>query len=209
MLVETEVAQHHATAEEEGGRVCLILALDVKTDVAAAGLEDGDIPPHVTPGHDARTPDESSANVGQDAAIQVGHDHDVELLRPRDTLHAGIVDNHVVGLERRVLLCDALEGVAEKPVGELHDVGLVDAGDLLAVVGQGEGKGKLCDALRLCARDDLERFDHAADGLVLEPRVLALGVLTDDAEVDVLVTSVVARDVLDEHNGRVDVELLS
>jgi hypothetical protein len=44
---------------------------------------------------------------------------------------------------------------------------------------------------------------------VLETRVLSLGVLADDAEVDVLVARFVARDVLEEDDGGVDVELLT
>ena len=44
---------------------------------------------------------------------------------------------------------------------------------------------------------------------MLETRVLALGVLTDDAKVDILVARLVARDVLEEDDGSVDVELLA
>lgn len=131
------------------------------------------------------------------------------MLRTADTLHGGVVDNHVVALDGGVLLTDLLDGVAEETVGKLHDVGLVDAGDLATVVGKSEGEGELGDALRLGAGDDLERLNDALDGLVLEARVLALGVLTDDAEVDVLVAGLVAGDVLDQDNGGVDVELLT
>ena len=44
-----------------------------------------------------------------------------------------VVDNHVVAhnTRRRVLLSDLAEGVKEQAVTELHDVGLVDAGDFL------------------------------------------------------------------------------
>jgi hypothetical protein len=85
----------------------------------------------------------------------------------------------------------------------------VDTGDLLAVVGERKGECEFGDALRLLAGDDLERLNNAADRLVLEARVLSLGVLTDDAEVDVLVARLVARDVLEEDDGSVDVELLA
>jgi hypothetical protein len=131
------------------------------------------------------------------------------LLGPGDTLHRGVVDNHVVGLKSRVVLTDLLDGVAEETIGELHDVGLVDAGNLLAVVGERKGESELGNALRLLAGDDLERLDDAVDRLVLETRVLALGVLTDDAEVDVLVARLVTGDVLEEDNGGVDVEFLT
>ena len=209
MVVEAEVAEEHGAGQEQGGGVGLVLALDVEADVAAAGLEDGDVAAHVAAGDDAGAADEGGADVGQDAAVQVGHDHDVELLGPRDALHARVVDDHVVGLEGGVLLGGVVEGVAEEAVGQLHDVGLVDARDLLAVVGQGEGEGELGDALRLGAGDDLEGLDDPGHGLVLEPAVLALGVLPDDAQVDVPVARLVAGDVLDQADGRVDVQLLA
>ena len=47
----------------------LILALDVETDVSAAGLEDGNITAHVAARYDTGTTDESSGNVGQDTSV--------------------------------------------------------------------------------------------------------------------------------------------
>jgi hypothetical protein len=209
VVVKTNVSQHHSGGQDQSGRVGLVLALDVKTDVTASRLEDGDVAAHVASGDDSGSSNETSTDVGENTSVQVGHDHDVELLWPRDTLHGGVVDNHVVGLKGRVVLADPLDGVAEETIGKLHDVGLVDAGDLLAVVGERKGEGELGNALRLLAGDDLERLDDAADRLVLETRVLALGVLTDDAEVDVLVARLVAGDVLEQDDGGVDVELLA
>ena len=209
VVVKPQVPEEHGAAQEEGGGVGLILALDVEADVAAAGLEDGDVTAHVAAGHHAGAANKRGGNVGQNAAVQVGHDHDVELLGPADALHGGVVDDHVVALELGVVLGQAVEGAAEETVGQLHDVGLVDAGDLLAVVGKGEDEGELGDALRLGARDDLERLDDAGHALVLETAVLALGVLADDAHVDVLVPCLEAGDVLDERDGGVDVELLA
>lgn len=209
MVVETKVAEEHGAGQDQGGGVGLVLALDVETDVTATGLEDGDVAAHVAAGDDTGTTDEGGTNVGQNATVQVRHDHNVKLLGAGDGLHGGVVDNHVVDLEGGVVVGDAVEGGAEETVGQLHDVGLVDAGNLLAVVGEGEVEGELGDALRLGAGDDLEGLDDAGDGLVLETRVLTLGVLTNDGEVDVLVAGLVAGDVLDEGDGGVDVELLA
>ena len=102
-----------------------------------------------------------------------------------------------------------MERVPEEAVGELHDVGFVDAGHLLPVIGEREAKGEFGDAFRFGAGDDFEGLDDAADGLVFEARVFALGVLADDAEVDVVVAGFVAGDVLDEDDGGVDVEFLA
>jgi len=138
VLVETQVPQHHATTEQQRSRVRLVLALDVKTNVSAAGLEHGNFTAHVAAGDDTGATDETGTDVGENTAVKVGRDHDVELLRAGYTLHAGVVHNHVVGDDTGVVLSDTLDGVAEETVGKLHDVGLVDDGDLLAVVGEGE-----------------------------------------------------------------------
>jgi hypothetical protein len=44
---------------------------------------------------------------------------------------------------------------------------------------------------------------------VLEARVFALGVLADDAQVDILVSGLVSGNVLDQDDGGVDIEFLS
>lgn len=209
MVVKSNVSGEHAGAEEKSGWVGLVFTLDIKTDVSTTWLENGNIATHVASWNNTWTTYETSADVGQDTTVQVWHDHDVELLRTADTLHRSVVDNHVVGLNGGVLLSDSLDGVPEKTIGKLHDVGLVDTGDLLAVVGEGESEGELGDTLRLQAGDDLERLDDTWSRRVLQTRVLTLGVLTDDAEIDVLVASLVTRNVLDENDGCVDVELLT
>lgn len=209
MLIEAEVSQQHAAGQEHSSRVSLILALDVKTNVTATRLENSDLTAHVAARDDTRATNESGTNVGQDTTVKVRHDHDVELLRSRNGLHGGVIDNHVVDLEGRVVLGDLVEGAAEKTIGKLHDVGLVDAGNLGSAVGESEREGELGDTLGLGAGDDLEGLDDTIDALVLETRVLTLGVLSDDAQVDVLVAGLVAGDVLDQADAGVDVELLT
>lgn len=209
MLIETEVSQQHAARQEHSSGVSLVLALDVKTDVTATGLENSDLAAHVAARDDTRATNKSGTNVGQDTTVKVRHDHDVELLRSRNSLHGGVVDNHVVDLEGGVVLGDLVEGAAEKTIGKLHDVGLVNAGDLGSAIGESEREGKLGDTLGLGAGDDLEGLDDTVDALVLEARVLTLGVLSDDAQVDVLVAGLVAGDVLNQADAGVDVELLS
>jgi len=209
VVVKSKMTQEHGTAEEKSGGVGLVLALDIETDVTAAGLKDGDVAAHVAARNNTGTTDKGSGDVGQDTTVQVGHDHDVELLRAADALHGSVVNDHVVALQLGVVLGQAVEGAAEETVGQLHDVGLVDAGDLLTVVRQGEAEGELGNAFRLGTGDNLERLDDAGHALVLQAAVLALGVLTDDAEIDVLMAGLEAGDVLDEADGGVDVELLA
>jgi len=209
VLVETEVSEHEDTGEEHGSGVSLVLALNVKTDVTATGLEDGNIISHVAARDNTRATDKGSTDVGEDAAVKVGGNEDVELLGPADALHRGVIDNHVVDLEAGVALGDLVESASEKTIGKLHDVGLVDTSNLLALVGLGKVKGETGNALRLLAGDDLERLDDAGYALVLEAGVLALGVLTDDAHVNTVVARLVAGDVLDHADGGVDVEVLA
>lgn len=209
MLIEAEVSQQHAAGQEHSSGVRLVLALDVKTDVTATRLENSDLTAHVATRDDTRATNKSGTNVGQDTTVKVRHDHNIELLGTRDSLHGGVVDNHVVDLEGRVVLGDLVEGAAEKTVGKLHDVGLVNASNLGSAVGESEREGELGDTLRLGAGDDLEGLNDTVDALVLETRVLTLGVLSDDAQVDVLVAGLVAGDVLDQADAGVDIELLS
>lgn len=209
VVIQTEVTEKHRAGEDHGTGVGLVLALDIQTNVTAARLEHSDIATHVAARHNTGTTNEGRADVGQDATVQVRHDHDIELLGARDSLHGGVVDNHIVHFQSGIVLGNLVEGAAEETVGQLHDVGLVNAGNLLSVVGQGEAKCKLGNALRLGAGDDLEGLDDSLHGLVLQTGVLSLGVLTDDAEVDVLVTGLVSGDVLDENNGGEDIEFLT
>lgn len=209
MVVQAKVAEEHGTREDQGCWVSLVLTLDIKTNVTATGLKDGDISSHVASRNDSGATDQSSSNVGQDTTIQVGHDHDVKLLRSRDSLHRGVVDNHIVGFQSWVVLGNLLESAAEETIRKLHDVGLVDTGNLLAVVGKSKAERKLGNALGFGASDNLERFDDSIDGLVLEARVFTLGVLTDDAEVNIVVAGLITGNVLNQDNGSIDVELLS
>lgn len=89
---------------------------------------------NVAPWDDARSTNEGGANVGNDGTIEVGHDHNVKLLRLGDQLHGAIgngisvkigeaaaawgvriVNDHVVVSDSGglVLLCDTTEGVKE------------------------------------------------------------------------------------------------
>lgn len=197
MIIQPQMPQEHRPGQQHRRRVRLILALDIQPHVSAAGFEDRDVASHIAAGDDTGPTDEGSADIGQDATVQVRHDHDVELLRTGDGLHGGVVDDHVVGFESGEVLGDFLEGVAEEAVGEFHDVGFVDARHFLAVVGQGEGEGEFGDAFGFGAGDDLEGLDHAGHGLVFEAGVFAFGVLADDAQVDVGVAGLVAGDVFD------------
>ena len=211
MVVETEVTKHHRGTEDHGRRVRLIRALDVHSGVTAARLVEGVLAADVGAWHDAWATDQRGTDVRHNVTIQVGrHDH-VKLVRAADELHRRVVDDHVIGLDTRalVLLGDATERVEEQTVTELHDIGLVDTGDLLAVVLEGEVEREASDALGLVARHDLERLDNAGRGAVLQATVLTLGVFTDDRKINVRVARLQSLERAAEHHRGKDIELLT
>lgn len=209
VVIETKVTKQHGTGKDHGTGVGLVLTLDVQANVTATRLENSGVTAHVAARNQTGTTDKSGSDVGQNATVQVRHDHNVELLGPGDSLHGCVVDNHVVDLQSRVVLGGLVEGVAEETIGQLHDVGLVDAGNLLTVVGESKAESELGNALGLSTGDNLQRLDHTLHRLVLKTRVLSLCVFTDNAKVDVLVAGLIAGDVLDQHDRRVDVKLLT
>jgi hypothetical protein len=204
------MTQHHGCTEDHGSGVGLVGAHDVGRNVTASRLEESVVTADVAARDDTGATDEGSADVRHDGTVKVGHDHDIELLRLGNELHGGVVDNHVVRSDTGclVLFRDSAEGVEEETVTELHDVGLVHASDLLAVVLECEVEGKAADTLSLSTGRNLQALDDTREALVLKTRVLALSVLTDDSKVNVRVTSRDARKRLAEHDGRVDIKLL-
>jgi hypothetical protein len=93
--------------------------------------------------NNASTADETGGEVVDDGAVQVGHDHHVELVRVRDELHAGVVDNHILRFDHGVQLRHLSESSQEQAVALLHDVRLVDARDLLSAVSKSEVESEL------------------------------------------------------------------
>lgn len=209
VVIQAKVTEEHRAGQDHSTGVSLVLSLDVQTDVTATRLENSDVATHVAARNQTRPTDKSSTDVGENATVQVRHDQDVELLRAGNGLHGGVVDNHVVDVQSRVVLRGLVESVAEQAVGKLHDVGLVDASDLLPVVGEGEAEGKLGNALGFGTGDDLQRLDHTLHGLVFKTGVFTLGVLTDNAKVDILVARIVAGNVLDQDDRGVDIKFLA
>ena len=60
-----------------------------------------------------------------------------------DHLHTGIVNNQIVSLDHWVVLGDFTESAQEHTIGLLHNVGLMDAGDLLASLAKSKVKSEL------------------------------------------------------------------
>lgn len=200
VIIQAEVAQKHRPGENHSTRVRLVLALDIEPDVTAAGFKYSNVATHVAARDNAWAANKGCTDIRKNSAVQIGHDHDIKLLGPGHGLHGCIVNNHIVDLQSRIVLGNLVESATEQTVGQFHDVCLVNAGDLLPVVCQGKAKGKFRDTLRFGTSDNFQRLDDTLNRLMFKARVFSLGVLTDDAKVDILMACLVARDVLDQNN---------
>ena len=108
-----------------------------------------------------------------------------------------------------VLGGDGPAALEEQAVGELHDVRLVDRGDLAAAVGDGVVEREPGDPLRGGPGDDLDALRRVRADHVLDAGVEVLGVLADDHEVDVLVARLEALDRARRAEVRVQPERLA
>merc|ERR1712230_303967 len=169
VLVETHVLQHHDGREEQGSWVGQALAGDVGRG-AVHGLEDGALVADVAGRGQTQTADQAGAHVGQDVAVQVGHDEDLVVVggRVRHDLQAGVVQQLAVELDVGVLARDVL--------------GLLE--------------GESQDPLAGLAGDQLDRLHDTVYDDMLDARVFTLGVLSDQDRVDVVVWRLVALDAL-------------
>lgn len=197
VLVEAHVLQHHDTAKQQRGRVSETLASDVRGGTVH-GLEDGALVTDVSRGSETETTDQTGAHVRKNVSVKVGHDEHLIVVGQwvRYHLQTGVVEELGVELNARVLLAQLLGGLEEETVGHLHDGGLVDGADLLAANVLSVLEGEAEHALRGLPCDKLDGLDNTVDHDVLDSGVLALGVLTDQDSVDIVVGGLVAGDRL-------------
>jgi hypothetical protein len=189
------VSQHHDGAEKERSGVGELLASNIGGGTVDS-LEDGALVANVARGSKTETADETSAHVGQNVSVQVGHDEDLVVVGNRvgNHLQAGVVQQLSVELNVGVLLGDLASGAQEETVGHLHDGGLVDSADLLPANVAGVLEGVSQDALRGLAGDKLDALHDAVNHDVLNARVLSLSVLADEDRVDIVVGCLVTGD---------------
>jgi hypothetical protein len=109
-------------------------------------------------------------------------------------LQAGVVKQLSVELDVREVLGNLAGGRDEKTIGHLHDGGLVDNTDVLLVNGLSILETEPQNTLGGSLGDQLDGLNNTVHNLVLNARVLSLGVLTDENGVDVVVGGLEARD---------------
>jgi hypothetical protein len=109
-------------------------------------------------------------------------------------LHAHVVDDPVFELDVRVTGGDLASHFQEEPVGELHDVRLVDGRDLATFLAPRVLEGEAGYPLAAPPGDDLDRLGRIPADHMLDPGIEILGVLANHHQVDVLVPRLDARD---------------
>jgi hypothetical protein len=106
------------------------------------------------------------------------------MLGALDQLVGAVVDDDVPRLHLRVVGSDAFEHPLQRPLRELHDVGLGRAGDLGASLAPGVLEREPRDLLAPFLADDLEGLGDPGCLQVLDPCVQVLDVLPNHDEVD-------------------------
>ena len=101
-------------------------------------------------------------------------------------------------------------GAAQKQaIRELHDIGLVDGVNLLALVLAGVLESETRNASGRFLGDDLQALDHAGDNFVLDAGVKALRVFAHDDQVDVRITGRNVRQVANGTEVGIELKLLA
>mmetsp|Transcript_10786 Transcript_10786/g.32062 ORF Transcript_10786/g.32062 Transcript_10786/m.32062 type:complete len:323 (+) Transcript_10786:437-1405(+) len=167
------------------------------------------IEPNVGGWREAQAANQTSAKVRDDVTIQVWHNQDIKLGGILDQLHASIVNDDLLIADARVGSRHFAAAFDEEAVGLLHDVRLVDSSDLLALVVDCVLESKLSNTAGRLACDDLKALNHAGHHLVLQTRVLSLGVLANGHQVDIVVSRLVARDRHARPHVGVQIQLLA
>ena len=122
-------------------------------------------------------------DIGDDVAIEVRRQDDVEGLRRVGDAGRTDVDDHVLLRDLRIVGAHLLKDPTEQPVGGLHDVVLGQAGDFSPVLAAREFEGVARDPLAPRPGDQLQALDHVRRLAVLDARIEILFVLADDHQV--------------------------
>jgi hypothetical protein len=197
VLGETHVLKHHDGRKQESSGVGEVLAGNIGGRTVDS-LEDGALVTNVAGRGQTKTTNETSTHIRQNVTVEVGHDEDLVVVwvRVGNHLQAGVVEQLGVKLDVRIVLGDVTGSVEEKAVRHLHNGGLVDDADLALANAVGILECKTENSLRSLPGDQLDALHDTIDDNMLNSTVFALGVLTDQDGVHVVVRSLVAGDRL-------------
>ena len=184
-LVFTKILKHHACGPKECSRVCKVLSGDIRS-TSVNGFEHCVVGTDVAGRYKTKAADQAAAEIGKDITVEVLHYHHVKLVRVHDKLHAGVVDDLVISLDLRIILCYFAEDSKKHTVGHLKDVCLVNAGNFLSAVFLRVLEGVTDDALRCFLCDDLDRVNRVLIDLLFFSHIQTFGVLTENHDIHVL-----------------------
>lgn len=193
VLVKTHVLQHHNRTQQESSGVSKTLAGDIRSGTVDS-LEDGALISNVSGGGETKTTNETSAHIGENVTVKVGHDQDFVVVWSRvgDHLQAGVVKQLGIKFDVGELLGNVAGSVQEETVGHLHDGSLVHDADLLLSGGLSMLESEAQDTLRGFPSDEFNTLDNTINNDVLNSGVFTLGVLTDQHSVDVVIWGLVS-----------------
>ncbi len=160
--------------------------------------------------HDAEPADQPRAQVAQHVAVEVLEQEHVEARGILHQRHAARVDDHLLVVDLGELgVVHRPRAADEHPVGELHDVGLVEDGDLLAPALARVAEAPARDARAGLLGGHLDGGHHPGRQRGLDAAVEALGVLADDHEIHPAEAGRHAVEIAHRPHRRVEVELLA
>src|SRR5262249_32845983 len=203
-----QVLQHQHRTLEQCSRICDSASGDAGSSPVNR-FEDGDLFANVCAGRNAQPAHESSSKIRDDVSVKVLQQQNIKLVGVDHELHAGVVYDQIVCFDIRIVFGNFPETVQEQVVGHLHDVRLMNGGDLLAAFLPGVFKREFGDASRRAISDDLQAFHDSGNDFVLESGVKVFSVLAHDDEINVIVASLDAGQRFNRPKIRVQVELFS
>src|SRR5579883_325819 len=139
---------------------------------------------HIGARHNTETANQSSRQIRNDIAVEIGQQQHVKTLGPDHKLHRGIIHDELLVLDLRKFGGCFAATAQKQTVGQLHDVGFVDGGNLLALVLARVGEGVAGNALGGGPRNHFQAGDDILDDFMLEARIKVFGVLAEDDHVD-------------------------
>ncbi len=205
-----QMNQHQHARQDQRGRVRDAFSGDVGS-AAVDGFEHRDVIAHVGAGHHAQPAHQARRQIGNNVAIQIRKQQNIEGLGPHHQLHRCVIDDQLLVGDVGIVLRYFAAAAQEQPIGQLHDVGLVDGGHLLAPGFLGELERIFGDTDGRHARDHFQAGDHVLHHLMLQARVQVLGVFAEDHHVDLHVVEarLQARQGMHRPHVGVKIEMLA
>ncbi len=175
----TDVDEHEDATEEEAGGIGEVLS-GAAGGGTVDGFEHGAAIADVGGPGKADRPGDLGGDVGEDIAIEVGHDDDVEGFGRVGHFSGTDVDDPEFFFKFGIFSADLIEDLVKQAVGELHDVVFGEAGNFFAIVLAGVFKGVTDDFFGAGAGDEFEALVDFVGLTVFDAGVEILFVFADD-----------------------------